>query len=1013
MRADLVTVRDTLITRVAEWQFPPATHGPVDSEIAFIRSCARLHAWLFTAYPDLAEDADALEMLQGLAVDILRPRVGSRMRTAREGMMPGLSLGTAEAVAAARLAADGLARDVMVATSIMSQGIECAPWDHIPGVPAHLWVLPAICSALSPDEFFSEEALAGEPPPASYWFNGEKGTLWFRLAYEIRALRPGISDAEREQFRAWAYENWLAWAEAHEFGEDFPDPLRSSTFDVSFTDRASDFAAHARGIKLGRSGLLPEAWVRRARAADGYDDRQALQAAHLYYWAAAESHLLLDATDDLDAVLREHPWISQWYPEALEDPANDPEPIWPPDKEVLVKELDRRLATLDRTRPWASVQSAWTGEGTFNVESGFMVLTNDTNYPKCDCWERAILATGPACGRCGRPARSRVATKAGDGDGFFPVYGLTDDSGSLHGALAMFDIGSVTLGAGKPFSPSDLLDHFRPLYCGTIENHGSLSFCEATTATDNGNDIVTVALPPGPYHVIAWEDDDDIEALAAYDQNVMDELTALVGEIGPKVWDTDDQPPERTADSAPPPPRASSGPDAAADIKDAITPEDVDSGLRTEEAAAEAALERSDLVAAEFWYMKAIIAKRPPSERLVRTCIGYIQNVLEKSGRLAEAALLLEAVAVLPFPQMRLAVATERAWLAHLRGVNGYVRHTYSGAWIDADLAPATSRPPSSNDQYLRCIRELHETATRLPDGDTALLLDPSADGHVVRLMRAVRRLNNASGADTEALLQGLYDWLQAERSGQVAVDLARRDAERSYSDLLTGIASTSVSPSRRGRSVRPVVIGSAAAALALGAILWAGIANSGQRSEAGGPAPSSPVTTSSDTTSEAPTPAPSASNAAPRAVTDVCKGTRGDAHAGDIVEVRLTHDPAQGRLTARFRLAQPLDTTGDDAALLLIIASADNSRSYQVGVDWLDGELAGTWVSDMNSGQETHPSDSDVRISGSTITISFSDHTVVDLGSEWQWMASSSINSTDMDGCPSDEYEFRTFPRK
>lgn len=490
--------------------------------------------------------------------------------------------------------------------------------------------------------------------------------------------------------------------------------------------------------------------------------------------------------------------------------------------------------------------------------------------------------------------------------------------------------------------------------------------------------------------------------------------------------------PEREAGSQPDTPHQQGGKDVVDDAADAASPDDVELVFGTDEAAANSARERiiqagrikamrrcieraladSDLTAAEFWYVQAILAKRPPSEQLVRTCIEYYRNVLEKSGRLAEAALLFDAVSDLPFAQTRSIVAAESMRLAHLSQAGDYVRHTYSDAWIDAGSRPS-ARPLTPHEQYLRCIRELHETAVRDPRGDTARLLDPAEAGHLARLMRRVRRLADTRGADTEALLQGLYDWLQAERSGQVAVDLARRDAERSYSDLLTSIASTSVSPSRRRRSVRPVVIGSAAAALALGAILWAGIANSGQRSEAGGPAPSSPVTASSNTTSEAPTPAPSASNAATRAVTDVCKGTRGDAHAGDIVEVRLTHDPAQGRLTAHFRLAQPLDTTGDDAALLLIIASADNSRSYQLGVEWLGGELAGTWVSDMETGQETHPADSDVRISGSTITISFSDDTVVDLGSGWQWMASSSINSTDMDGCPSDEYEFRTFPRK
>ncbi len=589
MRDDLAAVRERLTSSIDEWLIPAGDGGPVDSEIAFIRSCAALYSRMCATDPDLATDEDALTMLQSIAVEILRPRVGSRMRTASEGAVHDLSLGTAEAVAAARLAAAGRVRDVLVTTSIMSQGIECTPWDHIRGVPAYLWVLPAICSAVSPDEFFSEDALADEPPPASYWFSGEKGTLWFRLAYEIRALRPGISDEQRKQFRAWAYENWVLWAEAHEFSDDFPDPLRSSTFDISFTERAYELAAHVRGIKLGEFAASAEATVRYARVADdlGQMHRQTLQAAHLYYWAATESHLLLDTSDDLDAVLREHPWVAQWYPEALEDPANDPDPIWPPDKEVLVQELDRRVASSD----------------------------------------------------------------------------------------------------------------------------------------------------PAPRH------------------------------------------------------------------------------------------------------------------------------------------------------------------------------------------------------------------------------------------------------------------------------------ADRNYSRPAVNITPTSASPSRPRRPGPLVVIGSAAAVLALGAILWAGIAKSGQLSEAGGLAPSSPISASPSTTSQAPTPAPGASHTALAAVTDVCKGTRGDTAAGDIVEVRLTHDPARGRLGVRFRLAQPLDTSGDDAALLLIIASADNTRSYQLGVNWLDGELAGTWVSDMGTGQETHPSNSGVSLSGSTVTVQFPDDAVLDLGPGWQWMAASSINSTDMDGCPSDEYEFRTFP--
>jgi len=538
--AELLTVREALTAGIDDWLAPPTAPGPVEAEIAFMRSCAGLYARLCALHPDLAEEEDALEMLQGLAVEILRPRVGSQMPTAQEGTTRGFSLGAAEAVAAARLAAAGLARDVLVATSIMSQGIECATWDHVRGVPPHLWVLPAVCSAVSPDEFFSEEALADEPPPASYWFNGQKGTLWFRLAYEIRALRPGISDDEREHFRDWAYEPWLVWtSETHEFDPDNPDPWQSSTFDVSFCDSAYELAARARGVKLGEFAASPQAAVRFSRAADdhGHFYRQTLQAAHLYYWAASESHLLLAASDDLDAVLREHPWIAQWYPEALEDPLNDPDPIWPPDKEVLARELDRRLVGLDRTRRWAEVQSVWTAEDVFNVESGFAVVTNSTSFAQCSCWSDAILTTSTECEGCGRPAGTFVTTGAGAGDGYYPVYRLSDRDGDPHGALAVFDIGMVTIGAGRPFSPDSLVDCSTPVHCGTIENHGSLSFCNAVHGTDNENTIVSVALPPGPHHVIAWEGDDIIEALAVYDESAMAELTALVGEVGPKVWE--------------------------------------------------------------------------------------------------------------------------------------------------------------------------------------------------------------------------------------------------------------------------------------------------------------------------------------------------------------------------------------------------------------------------------------------------------------------------------------------
>lgn len=536
MADELSTVRDSLVARIDRWLRPVERPGPVEAEIAFMRSCAALHEQLRVLYPDLAEDSDALKMLQGICVETVRCRTGSLMPTAGEGATPGLSIGTAEAVAAARLAVAGQARDVLVTTSIMSQGLDCPPGEHLRGVPAHLWVLPAVCSALSPNECFSEEALDNEPPPTSYSCYGEDGTLRFRLGYEVRVLSPNLSDDEREQFRATAYEDWVCWAEAHGFDPDDGDPTHTSTFEVMFTENAFGIAANACGLDLPAGFVWsPDGCVRRAREGMG-NGKEILQAAHLYFWAATESHLLLAADDDLDAVLREHPWISQWYPEALEDPESNSDPIWPPDKGVLREELDTRLELSGLSGPWTRAQSVWTWQEHFNVESGFAVVTNNTSFRQCSCWDEALMAASIACGSCGRPAGNRVATRAGAGDGNYPVYRLAGSDASPHGAMAVFDIGML-MGGGGPFSPSGLVDRSTPVYCGTIENFDRLSFCEASTGTDHENSIVSVALPVGAYHVVVWEGEDHYQALAAYDDHTMATLTDVVGKVGTTVWD--------------------------------------------------------------------------------------------------------------------------------------------------------------------------------------------------------------------------------------------------------------------------------------------------------------------------------------------------------------------------------------------------------------------------------------------------------------------------------------------
>lgn len=535
----LVSMQLLLEQTVDSWVCKPAGPGPAEAELAFMRSCAALHTRLCELAPHLAHDVDAVGMLQGIAVREIRPRVGSRMPSASEAATPGLSIGTAEAIAAARLAAAGNAHDVMVATSIMSHGLDGAPWDHIPGTPGLWWVLPAICSALSPEKHFSRESF-DRVPPTRYWYYGNEGTLWFRLGYEIWSLVPGRTDDERRRFWQSIYPDYESWALAHEFDPDNPDPARSSTFDESITNRALQAAQHALGKRPGRDpeweNLLMDGLVRDARS-DGHDSRETLQAAHLYYWASQESHLLLDAHEDLDAVVREHPWIAQWYPAALEDPGSCSDPIWPPDKAVLVRELDERLSRAETGKAWAEAQTSWRQEGAFNVESGSAVVTASTDYVRCDCWDNARLTTRGPCELCGRPAGSLVATSAGGGDGIYPVRWIADDQGVRHGAIAYFGSGLMQR-RGRDLAPAKLVDVATPWHCGVIENTGELSFCDANTGTDQPNMVVSVALPPGAYHVVVWEGDNELfQALAAYDEAAMAALRDLVGDVGPKVWD--------------------------------------------------------------------------------------------------------------------------------------------------------------------------------------------------------------------------------------------------------------------------------------------------------------------------------------------------------------------------------------------------------------------------------------------------------------------------------------------
>lgn len=540
----LAPLRVALLASKNAWLCLPEGAGPVEAEMAFMHSCTALYDHLSVTHPDMATGSQALAMLQEIADETIREATGSRMPAAMGSASGPFSNGVAEAIAAARLAAAGSAREVLVATSIMSQGLDCEwPWTHQPGTPGHLWLLPAISSVLSPDDQFEPDVVGVGVPPCFY--SGGMAVL-VQLDPEFRALRPGVSDADRSEFFEWA-----AGAKSDLL---YDDGLKTHfcLHDVDTTIQLVTDVAAALGIDpdcvAGLGPTLDKRLANLREGGDDLDDQAAVEAAHLMYWAASESHQLLLAGDDLESVARDHPWVIDWYPAGM------PWGAWPPDRAVLLHHLQGSTphspsaagalptswANLQSpaAKVWQDAQSEWTCEGRFNVESGAATVATSLSYPSCGCFDSGDDGhSQPDCEICGRPAGNRFGVGSGAGDGFYPVYRLVNEQDDTpHGAIAVFDeteAGHLDTGVR---GPSELLEHSEPVWLGTVKSEGSLSFSEAYTGTDSDNAVVTVPLPEGTFHVVAWMGDvtaygtswgSRAQALAVYDEPTMASLAAL------------------------------------------------------------------------------------------------------------------------------------------------------------------------------------------------------------------------------------------------------------------------------------------------------------------------------------------------------------------------------------------------------------------------------------------------------------------------------------------------------
>ena len=547
---DHAEVKVALLGSRGSWLVSPAGPGPVEAEIAFMRSCAALYDHLRANRPDLAGDSGALNMLQEIATETIRAATGSRMADARAGSW-GLSDGVAEAVAAARLTAAGESRAVNVTASIMSQGLECAwPWTRQPGTVGHLWLLPAISSALSPDEAFAGDALGRDVPPCFY-SDGLRILLWPEPWF--RGLRPDVPDEDRRRFV-----NWALGEKANRFNDDGEPDHQFMLSDWATVFDVGPGVAAALGIDpetvtCGVNDRLDE-WLAGLDGVDRWsaepeecDLQAAIEVAHLIYWVASEAHLLVDAGDDLALVAHDHPWVVDWYPTTM------PWAVWPPDRDVLLEALRAERPTgspssdepgsAERLRPdaeagWRAAQAMWTTEASFNVESGNATVNVSVSYPSCGCFDEGPDGhTQPDCETCGRPAGSRFAVGSGAGDGVYPVYRLSEDpDGMVHGAIAIFDEQLALQLECRRSGPWELVRHADPVHLGEVRSEGSLTFCEAFHGADRDNAAVEVALPEGTFQVVAWMGEVTAygmswgyrtQALAVYDEPTMHGLDAL------------------------------------------------------------------------------------------------------------------------------------------------------------------------------------------------------------------------------------------------------------------------------------------------------------------------------------------------------------------------------------------------------------------------------------------------------------------------------------------------------
>ncbi len=190
---------------------------------------------------------------------------------------------------------------------------------------------------------------------------------------------------------------------------------------------------------------------------------------------------------------------------------------------------------------------------------------------------------------------------------------------------------------------------------------------------------------------------------------------------------------------------------------------------------ARAALKNNNIPDADFWYLEWITADGAPHSVLAEGILAYCSELLTPSKRFSEAELYLAWLSHSSDSDIANLASARMQEVHRSRGAYGMKRFRPSKDWkaIDVSLALDPSWPAEK--QYLRAIAWLDAVAAnqeRAPFGDRS---NPQHLPYVTGFVVGMKESITAIGADWEASIQGLQDWIDVEVSEQERI----RDREK------------------------------------------------------------------------------------------------------------------------------------------------------------------------------------------------------------------------------------------